>query len=634
MSWTAAKAWHPRIFGFASLGIAVISLLLAGFFHSYPIEFFVGTKRNVVLDPVSNPITPRTGLSYFCDLTQTHLQDRADNAVTARELRVNFYENGEPLLREVDHGRIEKQAGLFSHWDHYIAFSPQGGKPDGVYSIRYLTLDESQSFLKFWAEPRLWTWTAAICLICLAMIGAADRNLVPHRATWLLFVALAGAIAPHLVKGWDVAETTPDSQFYAKNSARPPLYPWFIAAVKGKTALSEDDFRLHRAPLPHPSPAILNVIRAQRLLFWTCFLVAPWTAALLVSRPVSVLFFFALHRSHMLLPDLENSLMSEPLASAMLFLAVAAFCVITARRSLWPLPALATAFSALILTRSAGAFVIIFFAVAVLILVVANRQRMRAVFAALSLAGIIGAGALAAMFYNSHARNGVWTLAPLKNWERVAFALQVSDPTDVEAMPDADCRQFLEAALCRRGTVAGEFDLNRNCWEIAYPLAQQMFVERYGTADLPEPGEYSPPLFRYVNSLFSRTADSVLPRHRDAYWSIVAQSFFARAARDCTRLHRGRLTFWWLIGIGFVCCLIGRNRCALAGATCLTAHLGNLILMSCFELPLDRYVYFSEWLCLFGLLLAGVSCGQRLLSQISGIRQSHEESCNAHRIAA
>jgi hypothetical protein len=158
-----------------------------------------------------------------------------------------------------------------------------------------------------------------------------------------------------------------------------------------------------------------------------------------------------------------------------------------------------------------------------------------------------------------------------------------------------------------------------------------MFVERFGTADLPEPGEFSTPLFRYVNGLFGSVADTLLPLHRDRYWRIVAHSFLTRATRDSTRLHLGWVTFWWLISLGILACLLGRNRCSLAGASCLAAHLGNLIIMSCFELPLDRYVYFSEWVFLLGLLLACVGCGKRWMPQTVRTR---EESNDGLRLAA
>jgi hypothetical protein len=618
-----------KIIGHVLLGVAVLAMLVAGFFHAFPTEIFTGSERTIVLDRTCCPVTARAGLSYYCDLTNLHIEGRADNAYSNPELRVRFYENGVPLNHEIDHSRIEAQAGLYSHWDHYIAFSPRHGKPDGKYSIRYLTLDESGSWIALVGSPALWTWIAAICLVALALLGVVHPNTIHARGSSLLLLALAAAITPHIVKTWDVAETTADSQFYISNSARPPLYPWFIALVKGDASWSEDDFRLHRAPLPHASPAILKVIRAQRLVFWACFLLAAWAASLLVTRPLAVCFFFALHRNHICLPDFENSVMSDPLALALFFLVVAAFCVIIARGSLWPLPLLAAAFGGMVLTRSAGAFAVIFLAFAIIVALVANRKRKLALASVLALTGAVGVVALAALLGNSYARNGVWTLAPLKNWERVAFALQVADPADVDAISDADCHAFLAVALVQRTgpTIpVEEFDLNRNCWEIAHPLARQMFEQRYGTADLPEPGSYTPALYRYINRLFSRVSDKVLPRHRDRYWHIVAHSFFTRAARDCTRLNWGCISFWWLVGLGFLGCLLGRNRCALAGATCLTAHLCNLIIMSCFELPLDRYVYFSEWVFLMGLLIAGVGCGQRLAAKLMPAAQTNASS--------
>src|SRR5262249_6272641 len=150
-------------------------------------------------------------------------------------------------------------------------------------------LDESRQFLAFLADPRLWTWTASLSLLALGMMAMGNPTLPQARLSLLLLLALAGSIVPHLVKGWDVAETMPDSQFYVKNSARPPLYPWFIAAARGDAAWSEDDFRLQRAPLPHPSLAILRVVRAQRLVLWSCFLIAAWAVSLLVPRPLAVL---------------------------------------------------------------------------------------------------------------------------------------------------------------------------------------------------------------------------------------------------------------------------------------------------------------------------------------------------------
>ena len=40
-------------------GVAVLCLLLTGFFKEYPIEVFVGDERTVILDVATNPVTPR-----------------------------------------------------------------------------------------------------------------------------------------------------------------------------------------------------------------------------------------------------------------------------------------------------------------------------------------------------------------------------------------------------------------------------------------------------------------------------------------------------------------------------------------------------------------------------------------------
>src|SRR5260370_35953255 len=115
----------------------------------------------------------------------------------------------------------------------------------------------------------------------------------------------------------------------------------------------------------------------------------------------------------MLMPQLENSLMSEPLALSWLFLVLAAFCVMVARRSLWTLPLLGAAFGCLVLTRSAGVFAVAFLAVACVVAVVVHRRRCKAFGAALLLTGFAGLLALAALLGNSYVRNGACTLSPL-----------------------------------------------------------------------------------------------------------------------------------------------------------------------------------------------------------------------------
>jgi hypothetical protein len=606
---------------------AVVAMVLAGFLQAYPIEMFAGTEQTIVLDPARFPIAHRARLSCCVDISGLHLGARADNANAIPELQICFCENGQPLTNDVDHGRIETQPGRYSHWVHHVIFSPRSAGPDATYSIRFLELDRSRWFLDTFARSRFWSWAAAGCLLGLALVGVFDPRWLGGRWSLMLFLGLAGAIAPHVVKFWDQALTTEDSQSYVDNFARPPLYPWFVHVMKGGTAWGPEDFREPRRPIAAPSDALLRVVRAQRVALWVCFLVAVWAASLFACRPLAVMLFFALQHNGMLLPDLETSMMSEPLALAFLCLAVATFCVVAVRRSLWLLPILAATYGCLVLTRSAGVFAIVFLAVAVVVAAIAHWRRKKALAAALASVGLVGLSAIIVLLGNSHARNGIWAMSPLHNWERVAFALQVADVTDLDAMPDGEMRQFLDDALRQRLALKGNvpleaLDLNANCWDIAYPVALGMFAARGATADWRDPP--GPHLkFRYVNGLFGRVADVVLARHRDRYLRVVAHSFFTRAAGGHTRLHWRRVSFLWLLALGFAACLIGRNICALAGATCLLAHLGNLIVMSFFELPIQRYVFFSEWVCLLGFLLAVVGCCQRIAGTIASWRLRH-----------
>src|SRR5262249_14243854 len=110
------------------------------------------------------------------------------------------------------------------------------------------------------------------------------------------------------------------------------------------------------------------------------------------------------------------------------------------------------------------------------------------------------------------------------------------------------------------------------------------------------------------------------------YWQVVAHSFFTRAVGGHTRLHWRRVSFLWLLALGFAGCALGRNRLALAGATCLAAHLANLVVMSCCELPIQRYIFFSRWICLLGFLLAALGTGQRLVGALAQRRRTRESA--------
>src|SRR5262249_61111562 len=143
--------------GICLTAIAILALAAAGLFKEYPIEFLLGEEKSVVLTAEANPITHRAGLSYMLDLRRLHLDWRAEQTFPCSYLRIKFFENGEALKNDSIHSHIETKPGLYSHWDHYIAFSPSGGgapKVETVYSLRFWDLPQSLPCLGQLARAR------------------------------------------------------------------------------------------------------------------------------------------------------------------------------------------------------------------------------------------------------------------------------------------------------------------------------------------------------------------------------------------------------------------------------------------------------------------------------------------------
>jgi hypothetical protein len=246
--------------------------------------------------------------------------------------------------------------------------------------------------------------------------------------------------------------------------------------------------------------------------------------------------------------------------------------------------------------------------------------RKPALVRALGFVAAIGFIALGTLLWNGHVRNGSWALSPLKNYERVAFALQCADPADVSAIPDEDSRRFLNEGLRKKSElkrsenqndILENFDLNLNCWQVAFPLACRMFREQHPLGD---PHAES----AYVDTLFGRVADWCLAHHRGQYFRLVRYSLLELAAKQNTRLKLPHAPFLLLTVLAVVGCLLARGALGCAGATCLLAHLTNLVVVSCVELPITRYVAFSEWVWLVGFLFASLACWQRLWSMLQG----------------
>jgi hypothetical protein len=424
-----------------------------------------------------------------------------------------------------------------------------------------------------------------------------------------------------------VAVAGPDSGSYVRNRLRPPGYPWFISAVRGGGGFHADEQPGNDQPLTSPSPAILNVVRAQKIIFYATVLCAAACFSLVAPPGLAVAFFYTLFHFNWLLAFWESYLMSELLASSLTMLILGLFFLALARRSLWLLPLLALALTGAILTRTGAGFAIVLVAVATVVVVLpaVAARRWQPLAWSLGSALLIGLVGFGAACLNCYQCNGYWALAPLKNFERMAFALEVADPGDADLFSDPEKRRFLADALRRRTEALedprhqscpfGPFDLNVNCWQASMPAALAILDARRGDETANSNRAVRGSLFldrtadglAFVNRLLGETADVLLAHHRERYSVIVSQSFFHDAVYHTTRLKLPHLSFLYLAAACLVCCFLDRGRLGIAGLSCLLSHVVALVGICTYELALPRYLQFSEWLALLGFFCGGLA---------------------------
>jgi hypothetical protein len=609
----------------AAVGIAGC-LILTGLLSEYPSvlagPFGTATVR---LDPAADDLRHQASGEWSFDLNRYKwIRRLADDVRPPCRPGVTFLEDGEPLARVGSHDDIRKHPGLYSHWGRNILFSPGRGdspREGATYSLRY------PKALRWLSHP--WVYYTPFLLACaLGLLITLPRRGAAVGRAWLVRAALVAGLGvsllPHLARYWDVSVGTPDSKTYVWNRMRSPLYPALIRAAAWGN-LEMPDPSADQPPLPESLAR--RVVRLQRLVFWAGWLFFAACLASLTGRAagLSVVFCFSLYYFGWLLNvGLETGLMSEALAGGLLFAAAGLALLILQTRSPWLLPPTAALLGAAVMTRVAGAMLIPLAAAAGLAVLVAHRHDLRRVARPVALSLLVGGLCLAACLAHCQWRNGFAALNPLGNHERVAFALEVGTAEDASAIADPEAREVYELALARRDEVRArlglsgnpleKFDLNVNCWQSANPAASEVY------ARLVQQGRYPPnsakESFAHRHRVFGEIADAVMPRHRDKYYRIVRHSL-ATSFSEGIAVRLKKWAFPWLAGACLVCCLVGRNRLAVAAlgllASFLLADLGTCLC----ELPLRRYLEIAEWLALAALYCGGLSAGARLLGAVA-----------------
>lgn len=300
-----------------------------------------------------------------------------------------------------------------------------------------------------------------------------------------------------------------------------------------------------------------------------------------------------------------DMVMSETLAQALLLLSVAVLALFVRRPNRWLILILGILCGLQVLARPAA----VFSGVLVVMAAVWGFWHMgRMVLPPLAVSVLLVVlGAFGPAIY-TWTETGVYSSSPMKAWSAIAFAMQVADADDLDRMPDAESREFLERALARKAEldpqvirdrlpeeVRGWEFLNLNLYQVCLSVSAEM-----GMNKLP-----------VRNPLFAKVSGPILKAHLKERISLFWDSL--NTALGLTRVRLFKQSFVWVLAMAAVGLIWCSGRARLFVAACLLAHLGHLVVISWFDMPLTRYIYASEPIAWIGLLVVGAELATRLL---------------------
>jgi len=200
-----------------------------------------------------------------------------------------------------------------------------------------------------------------------------------------------------------------------------------------------------------------------------------------------------------------------------------------------------------------------------------------------------------------------WALAP--------YALSVAQPQDAARIEDPNARELLERALVARNKARAEvvppdhwpydpevYRMGDYLYRIILPISKQI-AARQTTADVrTQATEW--------NGMMWKMALPIYRAHWPSLISMFARSY-AYALGSGSRLSQ--VLPWWLVLIGVgVLAWIGRSPLAGAGVMLCAAHLLHLAVACTFDVPINRYIFATEFMSVIGVILIVWGCVLRL----------------------
>lgn len=566
------------------------------------------------------PLEPK-GVYFIFDIHRLPVTRLCDDRTLWPDEFMGFCENGRPLIHTRTHADVEKQPGHYYIQNNTIVFQPWT-QPTAEFTLHYVPMPFIVRRLCWLVEHQVFVIVLAASVLGLvALRRSAQDTQRAGRCERFLGLALLAALAAPLAHDWDRVVLSADSASYIHDFCRPPLYPAFLrlCGVPAKVPVCNAS-----GDVSEPAPALQRAAQIQKLIYVAgiCFL--AFSLATAMSTPLAVLSVYVLFAGNLLNPQWSSWVMSESLALSLLLVLVGGFVRLVMSRRLGWLLVIAAACAGAILDRSASAFSIAIVIVSLILSAIYHRRRLRSLLAVYAGVGAIAGLSLVWLVGHVHATMGVWTPAPFRNWQRVAFAIQVAEESDATLLADPMPREFLVRCLARRRDVLRQYpaedrgedvlSLNVNVWYTAVPMGLSLLNDDRPLTLPPTPRMRT--VYAQFDQLFGSVSDVVLPRHRQRYWRIVRESFFREAIGEATRL-RWKTVHCLVPGlVGLLLCVLAANRCGLLGLVILATHFLNLFMICLVENALERYVKMTEWLFILGMFLAVIAAVQRLRASI------------------
>lgn len=298
--------------------------------------------------------------------------------------------------------------------------------------------------------------------------------------------------------------------------------------------------------------------------------------------------------------------LSEALAQALLILLAACLLVYLYRPWRWLLPSAALLASLAILTRPSSAYGLILLAAILLWALLKDFKRCRFfILASIFISAALLFSYIGALYLNF----GKWTLAPISFYQRMGTALIITQPDDVNLMPDSELQQYYH--LIQQGIADYGFkskfgvaerilEFDTNIYRIALPAAHEMAAR--GTH------------YR-EDDLLDQTASRIIASHPQEYVQL-GWDFFVYAWNDSRfNLVEGGLGL--VLTVIFTLSALLRDKTAYAALALTLTHLTNLFISAFFGIPLVRYTRLTEILLLLSLwiLFEGALARPRFMSR-------------------